>query len=473
MTKPDDPAIALTYLLELNHATTTIAPDTSIYGIPYYFMLVLTVFILITVPAKAQTHIEGGIVYSKDTAIGRDFVSFATGQSVSVLSDACPLISLHLTFLATVNLQVPDHLVFYDLATGNQISQVTWQSIWTQTCRRMYWLDDQTLVIPTEANPEQVYHVDVFSGTVTGPFSAQTRPMLIQENPWGSRPLFSPDNQYVVYDRCDQAVCGNSRSVIYDLVNNQVVTILVGDSYTGGRPIPPEMIYRWSYSGRYLIHFSLERKIAIYDMVDGGYLDLAFLPVDIGNKLRMAPLSWSWSPDETKVGFWVSQTDNLGYGYSEGVAIVDLQTETFSILDIPTSYWPVSMERWGWSPSGESLLIQREDNTLYELNLADGNQTFIDNNISEIWFWYTGVPAINCSSTIPVTDTPALLTAIISSNTTPESDTICLEAGIYTLDAPITSDITLVGLGAGAEIIGSLQVSGAGRLTLRNVTVTP
>jgi pectate lyase len=72
-----------------------------------------------------------------------------------------------------------------------------------------------------------------------------------------------------------------------------------------------------------------------------------------------------------------------------------------------------------------------------------------------------------------VLDIPALLTAITSANGTPETDTICLEAGTYTLDAPITSAMTLVGLGAGAEIIGSLQVSGAGRLTLRNVTVNP
>jgi hypothetical protein len=84
---------------------------------------------------------------------------------------------------------------------------------------------------------------------------------------------------------------------------------------------------------------------------------------------------------------------------------------------------------------------------------------------------FTVVNPIVCTST--VLDTPALLSAITSANATPEADTICLEAGTYTLDAPITSDITLVGLGAGAEISGSLQVSGAGRLTLRNVSVTP
>jgi hypothetical protein len=47
------------------------------------------------------------------------------------------------------------------------------------------------------------------------------------------------------------------------------------------------------------------------------------------------------------------------------------------------------------------------------------------------------------------------------------------EPGTYTHDMPITSEITLVGLGAGAEISGSLQVSGTGRLTLRNGSVTP
>jgi hypothetical protein len=92
----------------------------------------------------------------------------------------------------------------------------------------------------------------------------------------------------------------------------------------------------------------------------------------------------------------------------------------------------------------------------------------------------------SCDITIPATDTTSLISAIITGNSAGSPYRICLSNSTYTLttsnnsasDGPnglpvITSDITLHGLGAGAEIIGSLQVSGAGRLTLRNVSVNP
>jgi hypothetical protein len=80
-------------------------------------------------------------------------------------------------------------------------------------------------------------------------------------------------------------------------------------------------------------------------------------------------------------------------------------------------------------------------------------------------------PTNSCGTTIPSGDSLGLVNSITSANSLGTPQTLCLEAGTYTLDAPITSAITLVGLGAGAEIIGTLQVSGAGRLTLRNVSV--
>ena len=74
------------------------------------------------------------------------------------------------------------------------------------------------------------------------------------------------------------------------------------------------------------------------------------------------------------------------------------------------------------------------------------------------------VPSITCTTTITVGDISSLISAINNANDNSIADTICLEAGTFTLNAvdnstdgpnglpSITSEMTLVGLGAGATI---------------------
>jgi WD40 repeat protein len=157
--------------------------------------------------------------------------------------------------------------------------------------------------------------------------------------------------------------------------------------------------------------------------------------------------------------------------------------ETTGYRQYGLKWMPSQTELLLWSRNGEINIVDTSNfesrfnliiPDFQDLSLSsDGHQIVVLTDAQMIALYDIPLNGITCHLTIPATDTRALLTAIISANTTPESDTFCLEAGTYTLDAPITSDITLHGLGAGAEIIGSLQVSGAGRLTLRNVTVTP
>jgi hypothetical protein len=155
--------------------------------------------------------------------------------------------------------------------------------------------------------------------------------------------------------------------------------------------------------------------------------------------------SASFSPNNVSEILIVSEGELLLYN------VETVQTQILNSTLIPN---PLGWARF--SPNGENLAIQA------------GNQLHIIDILPLLL-----TETVLCDIFVVPNNSTAFITAITSANGTPETDTICLEAGTYTLDAPITSDITLHGLGAGAEIIGSLQVSGAGRLTLRNVSVNP
>jgi hypothetical protein len=131
-------------------------------------------------------------------------------------------------------------------------------------------------------------------------------------------------------------------------------------------------------------------------------------------------------------------------------------------------------------------VIETDKNYVFKLQIMDGetlSNAYLDGifwdeletctETSQLCEVVAAMESLTCDIRISSSTVSSLQIAITSANGTPEPDTICLEGGTYTLDTPITSDITLVGLGAGAEISGSLQVSGAGRLTLRNMSVNP
>jgi WD40 repeat protein len=101
-------------------------------------------------------------------------------------------------------------------------------------------------------------------------------------------------------------------------------------------------------------------------------------------------------------------------------------------------------------------------------------------------------PTVVCNATVPASNVTGLNTAVTNANTLGTPQTICLEAGTYTLTAAhnspsdganglpvITGNITLYGLGNGATITRSsdapsfriAKVETGGRLVLHNITV--
>jgi WD40 repeat protein len=190
-----------------------------------------------------------------------------------------------------------------------------------------------------------------------------------------------------------------------------------------------------------------------------------------------------WNPSGTALAI----ADDQGR-----IHIVDEETRRLTLTIQTSSY----INMIAWNPNGTQIASANSDGSTREIQLWNATTgellgigpsshlvAFNPTNQDLIYVDRVNPTEINsisvteivstCPTAIPATDTLTLLSAIASANATPEADTICLEAGTYTLDAPITSDIMLHGLGTGAEISGTLHISGAGQLTLRNVTVNP
>jgi WD40 repeat protein len=265
-------------------------------------------------------------------------------------------------------------------------------------------------------------------------------------NPDGVR-IASVDSNAIIWD----SVTGN---LLYDLPANSPTSLT------------------WNPDGTRLATSS--RDISIWDVNTGTLVQTI-------NSSNAGELTWS--PDGTRIAgsqdnnivIWDVLTGNVLHSFSGHSDYITEVVWRFDSESVASSSFDGTVRIWGlanneliesipyagqvyaldWSPDGEYIAFGGAR--------SDGQNAEVVTVIAP--------SLIACTTTVP--DTPALLSAIASANATPEPDTICLEAGTYTLDAPITSEITLVGLGAGAEISGSLQVSGAGRLTLRNVTVNP
>ena len=360
-----------------------------------FLVVLLTLYLYVTsIPSVgAQASEQGRVIYVRNSKSGFQAVSYATRQATNVYDGRCSRFSSELDYLAQFDLQNPNQLTFFNLDTGLQGVQISWQSIWGQdmagkNCLATYWLNNQIFVLPNVEEPQRVYYIDRDTGLVSGPFAATPSPAIPNRNPKSNIILFSPEGQQVVYEQCEQPNCvGNSDYVIYDVQQQQVVAVLTGHDYLEGSPRPSKQFFSWSHSGRYLAHYSISREIAIYDVVNKAYLDLSFLPTDI-DELVTRSAGWQWSPDSTQISFWVDNATALGHNIDHGLAILDLEAHSFQLLETQLDAIPVFLEGWAWTPSGESLLVTHSDNQLFEVNLIDGSQTFIADQVSIILAWY-------------------------------------------------------------------------------------
>lgn len=459
-------------------------------------ILACFIFLSIVNVANAQNRTSGNIVYFQDDNTITNVVSYNTGKTTSYSAQMCQIFSPQLDYIATINPQLFDQILFTDLHTTQQ-QAVLWQSEWGTTCTRLPsnhgvgWLDNMIFAVTASQNSEQIYQINRDTGTVTGPFTITVESELPMYAPRRNISAYSPDRSYVVYRQCQETECANTPYVVYDIAQQETITELSGHGYVGGRVVSPNQLFSWSQSGRYIAYDSLNQGIAIYDVLNEQLLSLNFLPSAMANVIITRSLSWKWSPEETKVSFWVENATALGYTFEAGLAIVDIELQTITVIDVDQSLWARSSDSWGWSLTDNSLLIIKDDNSLFELNFLSGAQIPIANDVARINFWYgSSVQSTSCDMTISASDTISLISAVTTGNNAGSPYTICLEDSTYTFASSdnsggyganalpvITGDITIIGNGATIERditapdFRFFHVENGGSLTLENLTL--
>jgi hypothetical protein len=478
-----------------------------------------TVFISLTWYSKAQSSLltpDDVVVYFRVTGQGSEYVRLSSEfrDVYNLPPDKCSLESPDGHYVAES--PAPNNsgnLTIRRLDTQTIVLQTAWQINWNACA--FVWVTDTILAIHEVGTQQDNFYYDFSNGTLT----PTSNPTVYRQYP--SMPgwiptivtnfiLPSPQGNIYLYEQCiggqanssgnvcasesELVIYDNNRQVILHILNDADETLVRGFAATSS----PSLLLRtypsvaWSPTGRYLAYqryadgafdyFTLK----IYDLASDQYIDTEWINARIDYNKAM-----QWSPNNEKLGFWIigrlgepltgDNPDSL-----RTLVVFDATTSTFTTSDQPYNMASGLAEEITWSPDGQNLLFVDLDENLIFMDAASGVTTPLDNQVNQIIAWETDTQSVVCDINISTNGVQALVNAITNANSSSISQILCLEAGTYTLTASnnsasdganglpvITSDITLHGLGTGAEIIGSLQVSGAGRLTLRNVSVNP
>jgi len=344
---------------------------------------------------EAQSYNEGNLIYWKEINENNFAVDYRTQQS-TVIYDACSIFSPHMDYLAHFNTQIPPTKIeFIELATGITTIEVDWQATVGQDlngiCYKSHWLDNESLVIPSQENIDDIYIVSRLSGEIVGPnFNTQTTYLIPQRDPKSMVPLvFSPSGEEVIYRYCENPDCiGNTSFIIYDISHETILVSLYGDlSDGGGRVLNPDEMFSWSHNGNYLAFEGLDSILVIYDMTRQIFLDLSYLPID-NDRLMRGNGGMKWSPDNQKIAFPIVNASRLNNNFDTGIFILDISTQTYGVIEIPEVDLPISTDGFEWTPDGNALLMINRENQLYRLNLTDLSIGFIDQDVNLLLSWY-------------------------------------------------------------------------------------
>lgn len=354
---------------------------------------------LASVFGVAQAANSGNVIYLRTQTGNAEVVDYATSQATTLNQDYCVRFSPHFDILASYNLENPDQLAFTQLSTGEIIAQLPWRSEWGDRLSNPAfcsvtnkWLDNTTFRIPSIEGAHQYYDVDVATGEVTGPVTeVPTTPELplidpgVSQRGLGVATTFSPSGNQAIYSQCEQIDCDQTRYVLYDVRQQQVLTELTPPdfSFYNARLVSGNTVFAWSHDEQYIAISSSNAVLAIYDNGINGWVDLGFLPSSFQEIVRTNG-RWSWSPDNTKIAFGAQQLAAMGYPFDTSVMIIDLVSSTYHAFELTSNL----LNNIAWLPSGDSLLIAFADGELYRLNFSDESLQFVDDHVSNIFAWY-------------------------------------------------------------------------------------
>ncbi|MEO1288041.1 MAG: hypothetical protein AAFV93_09735 [Chloroflexota bacterium] len=334
-----------------------------------------------------QTPEAGAMLYLQNTDRDTTMFRHTSGQSIEIQNGLCRVPSPELDYLFVTDPTVFQKAIFVNLVIG-EIKEIAWDVDWEKTCSSSGWIADHSYGIPSVINQGEIYQIDASTGNILGLVEQEVATELPFFSSGRNVRAYSPDRSYVIYRRCDNSMCSGSEYVIYDVETDSVIGELDRHSYVGGHPVLEEELFSWSHSGQYVIYRSLNNAIAIYNIANRRHIDLDFLPTNIANTRVMRSYSWKWSPDNSKIAFFMQNVDTLGYAFSEGLAVVDIENATFNILELPQEKWAKNLTCWGWSLNGNSIVIVDTQNIFYEVTTDDSNSTQIADDVQCVNFYY-------------------------------------------------------------------------------------
>jgi hypothetical protein len=365
------------------------------------FATILALFLAGNGITNAEQASHSRIAYIQTTDSGNRVVLMEDGQNYSfdIQSDWCYQISPDLQQIAVNNTDRPIALKIYNLKTGVNTLTIDWHPKWHWNCG-FDWQDNQSLTVWTEVPPENdtVYQIALENQTVTGPeayepfYPPNFTDDFVASLSWKKFAYNYCED--VNYDSFPARCLEGDRFVIYDAERQHILADLDDTMFLPPRPLPLALFYAWSPSGRYLAYFGNRQLLNIYDTQQNTLINTNFAKTantDTGISFGGRPLGIIWSPNDDKVALGVTGTkpypDRTGYEELDGAGIIDLQSHTFTFLELTRANWPNGSYNWAWAADGESMYIIRASNELIQVDLV-GNIRSIAENVTAIYAYF-------------------------------------------------------------------------------------
>jgi hypothetical protein len=150
--------------------------------------------------------------------------------------------------------------------------------------------------------------------------------------------------------------------------------------------MPPDPIAAfWSPSGRFLLYFTSGRDasnpIHIFDTQIYHYVDTTNT-----STMSIDPRSagFRWSPDESKIGFWINLVP-LDPMSGQRFVTIDMQTGAINTVD--QTFNLSGSNNWRWSPVGQAVALVTNAGELLSIDLDTATTSILDIGVYAVEAW--------------------------------------------------------------------------------------
>ncbi|GAB4508657.1 MAG: hypothetical protein OHK0046_01710 [Anaerolineae bacterium] len=185
----------------------------------------------------------------------------------------------------------------------------------------------------------------------------------------------------------------------------------------------------------------------IYDVENDTYRTLSINQPNL--PLYLYETSVKWSPDETQVALWYSDS-----GFPNGFPVAFYDVMEDSLFIVPSGYPTLELSTphiWGWKTDSSGIIFRLENGDLMEVAL-DGTETQLASNVIAVYY-YAGVntPTLPVPSPTPTNQATSIPTETPTSTATPIAQPTSTDTLTPTYTATATVSTTCPGLLREAE----------------------